>query len=439
MAQFPERREWEGEWMLSTACVVTSGCCKIIPTLTDLCNPRRRYPGPKPDILYRLERGEEPWVCTPRSPVRWDGPNSPSPGHGGDVSCPEEPPSGWWPGAGGCRGLEERTRAPCQVREQQNKKTDPRESLHGDPGERFRDSPRQGQRPSGEETFLQGNGELSAEELNETILKDHCYYAMSAMQLWHCAPHLCPLREHDYCRDHEAGVSALKDHEYCQVQRVHYQDRVNKVVPLTRRTPSMLHRLANQKSQIGRIISRSKRIMWRCKRVGKRLAFPRGPSGACGLSKPTVPLAKAEENPAKRTCGAFCPSAKQETALPPPRSRGTSHRVTSEARCTPGVSFEPMAAPPPSNPATEGKREAAHPKACVHCEAQRARPIWSPDTKQNTKGHQLVNSKYVSLHSAYKMVMRTVDHVLDSVCQNFELGGYSQRKNIWPTIIRIDR
>jgi len=325
------------------------------------------------------------------------------------------------------------------VREQQNKKTDPRESLHGDPGERFRDSPRQGQRPSGEETFLQGNGELSAEELNETILKDHCYYAMSAMQLWHCAPHLCPLREHDYCRDHEAGVSALKDHEYCQVQRVHYQDRVNKVVPLTRRTPSMLHRLANQKSQIGRIISRSKRIMWRCKRVGKRLAFPRGPSGACGLSKPTVPLAKAEENPAKRTCGAFCPSAKQETALPPPRSRGTSHRVTSEARCTPGVSFEPMAAPPPSNPATEGKREAAHPKACVHCEAQRARPIWSPDTKQNTKGHQLVNSKYVSLHSAYKMVMRTVDHVLDSVCQNFELGGYSQRKNIWPTIIRIDR
>ncbi|XP_009706320.1 PREDICTED: uncharacterized protein LOC104167694, partial [Cariama cristata] len=474
------------------------------------------YPGPKPDILYRMERGEEPWVCTPQSSVRGDGPNSPSPGHNGDMSWLEEPPSGWWPGAGGRRLLEERTQTPClggrcmqwrlrsrmllnkfkcfggrsdlpsevasrgvgpvesqdraqtvfcpgkerevedkqgvtanitqsrrfplhPVMEQQNEKAGPQERLCGDPRERFQRSGQKSRCTSGEVTFVQGNRELSIEELNEIILKDHCYCVMSDAQLLRCTPHPCPLREHDYCRNRKIGVAALKDHEYCHVQRIRYQGRVNKIVWLTGKARSVLHRLAKRKSPIGRIIRKAKRIMWNYKPcVNKRLEFSQGSSSTGSLSEPAVPPAKAEDDPTEGTCGAFCSPAKQEAVSPQSQSKRSSQRETSEALSAPVISFEQVAAPSPLNAAAEVKSEVMHPEASIPHKAQRSQLTQSSDAKENFEGHELVNSNHVSLHDAYKMVMRTVDHMLGSVCQNFELGGYSQHKDIWPIIIQID-
>ncbi|KAM6102613.1 uncharacterized protein LJ206_009025 isoform 2-T2 [Theristicus caerulescens] len=477
------------------------------------------YPGPKPDILYRMERGEAPWICTSRSPAGRDGPDGPSPGHNGEVSWLEELPSGWWPGAGGRRVPEERPQTPChggrcvhwrlrssrllnkfkspggrselpaeaagravgpvesrdQARtvswpgkegaaadkqgvtanvtqsrgfplhpamEQQKEKADPRERLRGVPTERFQRSPQKSHRTPGEAPFPQGNGELSVEALNEIILKDHCYCATSETQLSRCTP--CPLREHDYCRNRGAGVSALMDHEYCHVRRIRYRGRVNKIARLTGRARAVLRRMAKRKSQTGLIIRKARQIVWRYKQhANKRLEFPQGSSSAGCLSDPPVPPAKAEDDATKGTRGAFCPPAKQEAVPTPPPSQGGSQGATSAALHAPAASFEPAAARLPSN--TEAPREAPHPEASVHREAQRAELIQGPDAEQNTEGRELVNSRcepvnldHASLHNAYKIVMQTVNHVLNSIRQNFEIGGLPQCKEVWPVIIQTD-
>ncbi|XP_009466889.1 PREDICTED: zinc finger protein 398-like [Nipponia nippon] len=475
------------------------------------------YPGPKPDILYRLECGEAPWICMPQSPAGWDGPDSPSPGHNGDVSWLEELPSGWWPGAGGRHVPEERPQTPCyggrcvqwrlrssrllnkfkslggrselpaeaagrgvgpvesreQARtaswpgkegaaadtqgvtanvtqsggfplhpamEQQKEKADPRECLRGDPTESFQRSPQKSQRSPGEAPFPQENGELSVEALNEIVWKDHCYCVMSETQLSRCTPRPCPLRDHDYCRNRRAGVSALMDHEYCHARRIRYQGRVNKIARLTGKARAVLRRLAKRKSQIGRILRKAKQIVWRYKlHANKRLEFPRCSSSAGCLSNPPVPPAKPEDNSTKGTRGAFCPPAKREAVPVPPPNQGGSQGRTSAALHAPAASFKPS----PSN--AEVPKEAPRPEASVHREALRAELIQGPDAQQNIEGcefvnlrRELINLDHASLHNAYKIVMRTVNHVLSSIRHNFELGGLPQCKEVWPVIIQTD-
>ncbi|XP_057258870.1 uncharacterized protein LOC130595846 [Pezoporus wallicus] len=479
------------------------------------------YTGPKPDILYRMERGEEPWVCSLQSPSRWKGPDCPSPGCAGAMRLLKAPPWGWWPGAG---APEERAQSPCQEpqparsetptstcseggqslqchlqpgtllnklrclmghskaqvevpsrglapaqsenhaqtvvwpkkeeaaenkhgvtaniaqgrelalnswMEQQNHKSNPQEHLYSDPKEQCQRSTYESFCPSGEAPFLLRPRELCAKDVKEAIWKDHCYCRESMMQIWHCGTGPCPPTDHSYCQLQASSSTVLKDHAYCCPQRTCFRARVGNMARLGGKARSVLHRLATQRAQIRQIIRKAKRIMWRCNsHISRSLRVPRCASST-GSPVPAVPDSKVESVPMEGRCEALVSPAEREATLPLSESRVSSQ----EAICTPVASPAPLPVPPPSEAAVVGSSKVLHPGVSACSKEQH---ICSSHVNQSTKGQEPPHSDQIPLHTAYKTLMWTVDHVFGSVCHKLELNSYGWHADTQPFIIRMD-
>ncbi|XP_061853478.1 zinc finger protein 688-like [Colius striatus] len=254
------------------------------------------YRGPKPDLLHRLERREEPWGCSPQSPQSWDGPHSPSTGPGVDGSWKEEPPLGWWveepqeraqtpcqgwavhwrlrcrrllrqlgssrgpaaaPGAG-AGPVEPRERAlPHRQGQDEDTKAAPREQPeHGSCAASARAE-------QGEAWLPRGR---SAEA--EAVQREHNYCARAVR--WPRA-----LRDHGYCRRRRGGGVARGDHGYCLPQRA---------CRLLLRARAVLS-WARRRGRVWSIIRRAKKTLWqRGARPGKRPIPPRRSPGAAAAA-----------------------------------------------------------------------------------------------------------------------------------------------------------
>ncbi|XP_039582564.1 zinc finger protein 90-like isoform X2 [Passer montanus] len=439
VAVFLSRAEWDAltAWQRELYRDVVSDTYELLTSLG--------YPGPKPDILHRLERGEEPWICS-------------SPGHAG--SWLEEPSSGGWPRASGYQGLETscpagwstlwclqdrsfqkkfgchegRSEVPSEadvgvrsqgqpwlVKEEEEDKPglmedithsetfllhsvmeqqslNPWEQLWDGPGERSHGNAQNHGHTLGEATLLPRTRQLRVEELRAAVAKDHGYCLRSEPGT-PCAPRTCCLWEHNYCQQRRARGSreARGNHE---AGRSHEASTAR----------AMRRQLARRHLQWGRTFRRAREILRRYQPYW-RLGFPWRDRSSSGSA-------------AQGTSPAVCPPT-NEAAPRQLQGAGNAEGETLDTRRAPEGIL-----------GTGGSSPALIPDVGV---GKRAKPLEHPGARQELEGGAAPQeSQEASLQDVFRNVLKTVRYILDSLCQKFELQGVSQGKSIWPIVIQID-
>ncbi|XP_041264500.1 uncharacterized protein LOC121338023 [Onychostruthus taczanowskii] len=452
------------------------------------------YSGPKPDILHRLERGEEPWICS-------------SPGHVG--SWLEEPSSGGWPRASGHQGLETscpgwstlwflqgrsfqkkfgchegRSEVPSEadigvgsqaqpwlVKEEvedkpgltedithsetfslhslmEQQSLNPWEQLWDGPGERSQGNAQNHGHTLGEATLLPRTRELRVEELRAAVAKDHGYCLRSEPGT-PCTPPPCCLWEHNYCQQHQAGRSceAGRSHEVmdgrnCEAGRSRkdgrnheakrsHEDGRNHKAKRSHEDRRSHKDGRNRKVKRSREASTTRAMRRRVAR--RQFHWGRTFRRAREILRRYQPYWRLGFPWRDRSSSSGAAQG-ANPAVCPPTNEAAPRRLQGAGNAE-GETLDTQCAPE-GIVGTGGSPPALILDAGM---GKRAKPLEHPGARQELEGCAAPQkSQEVSLQDVFRNVLKAVRYILDSMCQKFELQGVSQGKSIWPIIIQID-